>query len=534
MTPSPSDKVNALLVCPEFPYSFWSFEETNALNGYATLTTPLGLVTVAALLPQHWDMRVRDLNARPLTEEDWQFADIVILTGMIVQHEGMMAVIAEARSRGIKIVVGGPYATSVPEVMLDAGCDYLVKGEGERAIPLFLEGLANGDASGIYDEGDEKPGMHESPLPRFDLLTFSDYETVAIQTSRGCPFNCEFCDIINLFGRKPRLKSVEQVMTEFQTLYRLGWRGTVFICDDNFIGNRDFAKELLEAYIPWSRVHGSPFDFICQASINLGKDDELIDLMTEANFCQVFVGIESPEEAVLAKANKHQNIKNPPGQSVRRMTEQGLSIIGSFVIGFDGETQGTGRRICRFVEENDIPIAMPNTLVALPNTQLWTRLTEEERLLDKGDDSMGMNFEPSRPKDEIYDEYVDMWNYLYDPPRMLARTYRHILRTRPTRNASGTPRPSFDTSGVQPVNTPPETMIHQTSRARQFISLLTLIWRRGILPSYRMQFWRQLIDIYRHNPSRVIRYLNLIGQGENMFKHRQRVLDKRSFVTTQM
>ena len=234
--------MRALLVCPEFPLSFWSFRKSCQLRGNRTVNPPLGLLTVAALLPPEWELRLADLNTRSLTEEDWQWADLILISAMYIQREGLLALVREAKRRGKTVVAGGPYPTSLPEAALEAGCDFVVRGEGENTVPLLLEAMRAGKTGVI--ETDEKPDLTTSPIPRFDLLRLDDYATFSIQTSRGCPFDCEFCDVVNLFGRKPRHKTPKQVIAELETLYRLGATGNMFICDDNFIGSKKRAQAL--------------------------------------------------------------------------------------------------------------------------------------------------------------------------------------------------------------------------------------------------------------------------------------------------
>ena len=301
----------------------------------------------------------------------------------------------------------------------------------------------------------KKPDLTTSPIPRFDLLRLDDYVTVTIQTSRGCPFDCEFCDVVNLFGRIPRYKRPKQVMAELETLHRLGARGSVFICDDNFIGSKKHAQAFLAELTPWLRSRGEPFTFLTQASVNLGQDPEMIDLMTAANLREVFIGIESPDEKVLQTSHKYHNIKNPLIESLYNLKKNGMGVIGSFIIGLDGETTGAGERICAFVEQTDIPVTMLGVLQAAPHTSLWHRLEKEGRLRrDVGDDAgtfSALNYEPDRPEAEIMREYVEAWDYLYEPSRFLARAYRYFLAMRPARRAqavaAGAPLPKERVSG---------------------------------------------------------------------------------------
>lgn len=511
----------ALLIYPSLPYSFWSFRETCKLTGRKTLAPPLGLITVAALFPESWDLKLVDLNARELTEEDWGFADIIVFSAMIVQRQSLSDLMAEAKRRGKTVVVGGPLVTSTPEVAHEAGCDFLLTGEAEEVMGDLVSALEKGQRSGVFADSN-RPPMASSPIPRFDLLNLEDYDAISVQTSRGCPFNCEFCDIVNLFGRKPRYKSADQIIAELDAIFELGWRGTVFFCDDNFIGNPGHARELLHKLIPWMKERGEPFSFFTQASVNLGQNMELLDLMTEANFGDVFVGVESPDEDVLNAANKVQNVKNPLFESLENINRNGLPVLASFILGLDGEEPGAGRRICAFVEKASIPIVMVNMLQILPNTALWDRLSECGRLLPKthcsGVSGVAMNFTPSRPAGEILDEYLAAWDYLYEPSRYLARAYRYCLQMRPTRSAMGVASthaaPTLREKGNDGV----------ARQARDLLTLARVIWRQGVKAPYRRQFWRQLHGVYKKNPSRMIRYLKTCGFGENLFALRKDIL----------
>lgn len=515
--------MRALLVCPEFPLSFWSFRKACQLRGNKTINPPLGLITVAALLPSEWEMRLVDLNTGSLTEEDWQWADLVLITAMYIQREGLLALVREAKRRGKTVVAGGPHPTSLPEAVIEAGCDYVVRGEGENTIPLLLEAMRVGK-TGIIENG-ERPELTTSPIPRFDLLRLNDYATVTIQTSRGCPFDCEFCDVVNLFGRIPRYKTPKQVIAELETLYRLGARGSVFICDDNFIGSKKHALAFLQELTPWLRSRGKPFSFLTQASVNLGQDLEMIDLMTAANLREVFIGIESPDEKVLQTSHKYHNIKNPLIESLYTLKKNGMEVIGSFIIGLDGETQGAGERICAFMEETAIPMAMLGVLQAAPHTRLWHRLEREGRLRrDMGDDLgtfSAMNLEPDRAEVDIMQEYVDAWDYLYEPSRYLARAYRYYLAMRPARraqaSAAGTPL-SKDCVSDQEM-----TLRRILIEIKAFFKIL---WWQGVRPSYRRQLWTQMIGMVRRNPTRFVEYIATCAMGEDLFNMRRVVREK--------
>jgi radical SAM superfamily enzyme YgiQ (UPF0313 family) len=483
----------------------------------------MGLITVAALLPAEWDLRLADLNIRSLTEEDWQWADLVLISAMYIQRAGLLALVREAKRRGKTVVAGGPHPTSLPEAVLEAGCDFVVRGEGENTIPLLLEAMRHGK-TGII-QNDKKPDMTTSPIPRFDLLRLNDYATMTIQTSRGCPFDCEFCDVVNLFGRIPRYKAPKQVISELETLYRLGARGSVFICDDNFIGSKKHARAFLQELIPWLRSRGEPFTFLTQASVNLGQDPEMIDLMTAANLREVFIGIESPDENVLHTSHKYHNIKNPLLESLYTLKKNGMEVIGSFIIGLDGETKGAGERICAFIEQTAIPVTMLGVLQAAPHTNLWHRLEKEGRLRrDVGDDLgtfSALNYEPDRPEADIMQEYVDAWDYLYEPPRYLARAYRYYLAMRPARRAQ-----AVAPGASLPKDRVPDQGMTWRGIVIAIKAFFKILWWQGLRPSYRRQVWTQLLGMWRQNPTRFKQYLVTCIEGEDLFAMRKIVREK--------
>jgi len=295
--------MRALLVNAKADFSFWTLPESCRLMGAKTVMPSLGLVTVAALLPPEWKLRLVDLNTRELVADDWDWADIVLISGNIGHRTNLLKTIEEAAQRGKQVVAGGPYPTAVPEEVMETGAAFVVRGEGENTVPLLLDALKEGRTHGII-QNQERPDLTASPVPRFSLLSPMDYDVLQVQTSRGCPFDCEFCDIAALYGRKQRHETPDQVILELQALYDLGWRSEVFISDDNFIGSRTHARAILDKLIEWQRSRGQPLSFMTQASINLGKDLEMIDLMTAASFGKIFIGLESVDEDVLKLAHK--------------------------------------------------------------------------------------------------------------------------------------------------------------------------------------------------------------------------------------
>jgi radical SAM superfamily enzyme YgiQ (UPF0313 family) len=467
------------------------------------------MITVAAILPQTWEFRLVDRNVRFETEADWDWADLVIISGMIVQKPDMLHLIREAKRRGKLVAAGGPYVTSVPEAAQEAGVDFLVLDEGEITLPLLVEALQRGETSGVLRANGEKPDVTTTPIPRFDLLDMRAYSDMSVQFSRGCPFQCEFCDIIVLYGRKPRTKTPAQLLAELQALYDLGWRRTIFVVDDNFIGNKRNVKLLLRELGPWMAAHGYPFRLSTEASVDLAQDEELLELMIAANFSAVFLGIETPDTDSLALTQKFQNTRNSLMESVQKINRAGLRVMAGFIIGFDGEKSGAGDRIIDFVEATAIPQALFSMLQALPNTALWHRLQKEGRLLEGNEEAnihqtTLTNFIPTRPLEEIAREYVRCFWELYEPDRYLARVYRHFLQMRPI----------------------PHKKKFKMPELADIKGLLTICWRQGFKRSTRFQFWRQLFSILRHNSGVFESYLINCAHIEHFIEYRQIVRDQ--------
>jgi radical SAM superfamily enzyme YgiQ (UPF0313 family) len=503
--------MNVLLIYPLFPKSFWSFEKTLALLDRKAMLPPLGLVTVAAILPQEWNFKLVDRNIRQITAAEWAWADLVILSAMIVQKEDLLAQIQEAKGRGKRVAVGGPYPTALPQEVTDVGADYLILDEGEITLPLFIDAISRGETSGIFRSSGEKPDVTNTPIPRFDLLEFDAYAEMSVQFSRGCPFQCEFCDIIVLYGRKPRTKSPAQLLAELDYLYELGWRRSIFMVDDNFIGNKRNVKLFLKELQPWMVAHEYPFSFATEASVDLAQDQELMDAMVRCNFGSVFLGIETPDEESLAFTQKFQNTRDSLSEAVYKITRSGLRVMAGFIIGFDGEKSGAGARIVKFVEQTSIPTALFSMLQALPDTALWHRLAKENRLRSKSaniNQTTLMNFVPTRPLAEIASEYVEAFWELYEPSRFLDRAYRHY------RILGEATYPKKGKGAKKPLN-------WKVLRA-----LLTICWRQGVLRNTRWQFWRNLWSMYKHNPGGISSYLSVCAQIEHFLEYRQIVRDE--------
>ncbi len=500
--------MRVLLIYPVFPKSFWSFEQALALVNRKALLPPLGLITVAAILPQDWEFKLVDRNVRNITEAEWNWAELVMVSAMIVQKDDFLAQIQEAKRRGKKVAVGGPYPTSIPEDAKTAGADYLVLDEGEITLPLFVEALERGQTHGVFRDNGEKPDVTDSPIPRFDLLDKNAYDMIALQFSRGCPFQCEFCDIIVLYGRKPRTKTPAQFLAELDRLKELGFNRGIFLVDDNFIGNKRNVKLLLKELKVWMKENDYPFRLLTEASIDLAQDQELMDLMVECNFRAVFLGIETPDEESLSLTKKYQNTRDSLSESVEKIIRSGLRVMAGFIIGFDGEKSGAGDRIVRFVEKTTIPIAMFSMLQALPNTALWHRLEKEGRLIAQtgnANQTTLMNFVPTRPMEEIAREYVNGFWQLYDPQQYLDRTYRHFMMLGQPKTASIS-RKLTDWESIR--------------------ALLILCWRQGVLRKTRWSFWRYLWNILQHNPRVLDHYLVVCGHLEHFYEYRTIVRDQ--------
>ncbi|ACK69606.1 Radical SAM domain protein [Gloeothece citriformis PCC 7424] len=491
-----------LLIYPLFPPTFWSYEKSLELVNRKVLLPPLGLITVAAILPQDWEFKLCDRNIRAVTEEEWNWADLVIISGMIVQKPDLIAQIQEAKQRGKLVAVGGAYPTSVPLDMEQAGADFLILDEGENTLPEFVEALNRGETQGIF-RSSEKPDITLTPIPRYDLLELDAYDSMSIQFSRGCPFQCEFCDIIILYGRKPRTKTPFQLLKELDYLYQLGWRRGVFMVDDNFIGNKRNVKNFLRQLKVWQIEHHFPFRFNTEASVDLAQDDELMDLMVECNFDAVFLGIETPDEDSLKLTKKFQNTRHPLLETVDKMIRKGLRPMAGFIIGFDGEKPGAATRIIDFVEEAAIPTAMFGMLQALPNTALWERLEKEGRLLANNKQDINqstlMNFLPTRPIEEIAAEYIEAFWKLYDEEMFLERTYRCFLKL-------GAPRAKVDFKWPAWVD---------------LKALLIILWRQGIKRKTRWKFWLYFWNIVRHNSPVWEHYLTVCAHNEHFLEYRQ-------------
>jgi radical SAM superfamily enzyme YgiQ (UPF0313 family) len=421
---------HVLLVYPRFVTgAFWNFQAACELFGAKYPTAPLGLITAAAMLPAHWTVRLVDRNAEELQDSDLDWADLVMTGGMLPQLPDLGEIIDTCRARGKPVAIGGPGVTSIPFAF--SGANFQILGEAEAVMDDFVAAWNSGVREGVFEAPKFTIDVTKTPIPRFDLLKFDNYLYVGVQFSRGCPFTCEFCDIIELYGRVPRTKTTPQMLAELDRLYELGYRGHVDFVDDNLIGNKKAVKLFLPHLKQWLEAHDYPFEFTTEASINLADDPELLRLMNEANFVGVFVGIESPDPETLRLASKKQNTRRSIPDSIHRIYGAGMFVTAGFIVGFDSEKGAIADAMAQLIEDAAIPVAMVGLLYALPNTQLTRRLEHEGRLhplpefLPKEDMcTQGLNFDTKRPRRDILQDYRDVLEKIYDPVAYAGRVKR--------------------------------------------------------------------------------------------------------------
>jgi len=478
--------MNALLIYPEFPDTFWSFKHALRFLGKRAAQPPLGLMTVAALLPGHWQKRLVDTNVESLRDHDLKWADIVLLSGMHIQRPSLVEIVERCRAHGLPTVVGGPITSSVAKEDLKA--DYVVIGEAEALIADLVMDLERGEAKPVY-QATERPEMSLSPLPDLSLIKMRQYSTMTVQYSRGCPFNCEFCDIIAIYGRRPRTKAVEQVIRELDQLRAAGWNDSVFIVDDNFIGNKARAKELLRALVEWRKETGWSFGFVTEASLNLADDRELLQLMKDAGFYSVFLGIETPDESGLIASNKLQNTRRSLLDSVAMIQSYGMQVMGGFILGFDTDRDDIFDRMVDFIQKSGIPIAMVGLLQAMPGTQLFRRLRGEGRIVDEnaGNNVGGhMNFLPRMDATRLVEGYHSVLKRIYNCEAYYERVKIYLSRTQP--------KPAKLPRGQREPRQP--WMTRENMRA-----LATSIVRQGVFGRAKWSYWKFLAAVvtrYRH------------------------------------
>jgi len=467
--------MNVLLLYPQFPDTFWSFKHALKFIGKRASLPPLGLLTVAAMLPGEWAKRLVDVNVRKLREKDLAWADVVFISAMIAQQDSARDLIARCRAAGKKIVAGGPLFTLGREQFPDV--DHFVLNEAEVTLPEFLRDFANKSARRVY-ESPEFPDLRQTPAPLWALADLKRYHSMSVQFSRGCPFDCEFCNITAMFGHRPRIKSTAQIIAELDGLRAAGWRGAVFFVDDNFIGNKHVLKEeLLPALVKWQRGgRGTPF--FTEASINLADDEELMRMMVEAGFNQVFIGIETPEAAGLAECNKRQNQRRDLIADVKRIQRAGLEVQGGFILGFDSDTPTVFARQTEFIQKSGIVTAMVGLLQAIPGTKLYGRLKTQGRLLGRtsGNNVDGTtNFVPRMNREKLREGYRTLMGHIYAPEPYYRRIRTFLREYRCPKISS-------------PINW------------RYVMAFLHANVRLGVFGRERFQYWRLLLWTSFHRP----------------------------------
>jgi radical SAM superfamily enzyme YgiQ (UPF0313 family) len=462
--------MRVLLVNPEFQETYWSFRYALPFEGKRSVFPPLSLLTVSSLLPRECERRLVDLTIERLKDSQIEWADMVFITGMLAQKESLHEVVQRCKRLGKVIVLG----------------DHIFQGEAETTLPQFFEDLKRGQAKRTY-KAPERPPLAISPVPDFRLANLKRYSCMSLQYSRGCPFSCEFCDIIEIYGRVPRTKSNQQILAEFDALKQLGWRGPLFIVDDNFIGNKKNVRLLLPEIIEWQKKNGFPFSLLTEASVNLADDDDLLTAMKDAGFRRVFLGIETPVEESLKEAQKSQNRGNLL-ESVRKIQNHGMEVMAGFIVGFDNDPEDIFERQIEFIRESAIPIAMVGMLNALPDTQLWKRLDREGRLL--GADATGnntiatLNFIPKMDVDTLITGYQRIMRTIYKPSEYYRRALDSLQRV--------------------PQDFPEA---HQYHGIKALTAFLRVAFKLGVLDAERREFWRFFIRAARTHHDRMVELL---------------------------
>lgn len=455
------------MVYPMYPNTFWSFKHALKFVSKKASFPPLGLLTVSSLLPKEWNKKLIDMNTNTLDDKDIIWADFVFISAMSIQSQSANEVIDRCKKLNAKIVAGGPLFTSSSEYYQNI--DHLVLNEAELTLPLFLEDLKEGKAKHKYTS-DDWANITTTPLPQWNLISTKNYTSMNIQYSRGCPFDCDFCDITVLYGRKPRTKTKEQVLAELDELYNTGWRGPVFFVDDNFIGNKAKLKtEILPAIIEWNKKRKTPFYFNTEVSINLADDDLLLNLMVKADFEAVFIGIESPNEDSLIECNKNQNRNRDLISSIKKIQDVGLEVQGGFIVGFDNDPPSIFDKLTNFIQESGIVTAMVGLLNAPKGTKLQKRLLSEGRMLNDftgNNTDFSINFTPHMDSEELINGYKNILNAIYSPKFYYARVMRFLKDFEPQKKKVFHLNPNY------------------------ILALFKSIFKLGVLGEERIYYWK--------------------------------------------
>lgn len=469
--------MNILMVYPEYPTSFWSFKHALKFVSKQASFPPLGLLTVASLLPKEWNKQLVDLNTRELGDAEIRWADYVFLSAMSIQRASAREVIGRCRTLGTPVVAGGPLFTSSPEQFPHV--DHLVLNEAEITLPMFLRDLERGGARHLYTT-DEWADITATPLPMWELVEQKYYASMNIQYSRGCPYDCDFCDITVLYGRRPRTKTKEQVLAELDAVHRSGWRGPLFFVDDNFIGNKGkLKKEILPAVTAWMEQHRSPFYLNTEASINLADDDELLQAMVSAGFESVFIGIETPSEQGLLECNKSQNKNKDLVASVKRIQKAGIEVQGGFIVGFDSDQAAIFGEMIAFIQKSGIVTAMVGLLNAPNGTELQKRMQREGRMLSQftgSNTDFSMNFISKMELDTLMKGYQQIVKTIYSPKEFYERVLVFLKTFDPKK----------------------EKIFHFNPNYVR--ALLRSIVRLGVIGTGRVYYWKLFLWTLFHKP----------------------------------
>lgn len=486
--------MKVLLVNPEFPDTYWSFRHALPFEGKRCAFPPLGLLTVSALLPESWERKLVDLNVEKLRSSDIEWADMVMATAMLVQKDSLKDVVRRCKEQGKRVVIGGPYITTTVEDLPEA--DHIFLGEAEATLPQFIEDLDRGTTKRSYQAA-ERPSLLTTPLAHFELANMKRYSAMSVQYSRGCPFSCEFCDIIEIYGRVPRTKSNQQMIAEFNALLDLGWRGTLFVVDDNFIGNKKNVRHLLPELAAWQKANGYPFSLLTEASVNLADDEQLLADMRDAGFHRVFLGIETPVEESLKEAQKSQNRGNLL-ESVKTIQSYGMEVMAGFIVGFDNDPEDIFQRQIDFIRKSAIPLAMVGLLNALPDTQLWKRLEREGRLLGEASGNNTVctfNFKTRMDPALLIQGYQTIMRTIYSPREYYQRALDSMKRT------------------AKQFSVPQ----HQDF-ANGIASLTRILLKLGVVDRERKEFWRFLTHTLLRHRDRFTESLRLAAMGYHFRK----------------
>jgi len=500
-----------LLVYPEYPETFWSFKYALKFISKKATLPPLGLLTIAAMLPAEWEKRLLDINVNPMNDKDLLWADYVFISAMSIQKESVKSVIGRCKSLGVKVVAGGPLFTAGHEEFEDV--DHFVLNEAEITLPLFLNDLKNGQPKRLYTSH-QWADVKTTPIPLWELVDMKKYASMNIQYSRGCPFDCEFCNITVLYGRIPRTKNKEQVLAELEGLHSRGWKGGVFFVDDNFIGNKaKLKKEILPAIIEWMEMKKHPFALSTEASINLSDDEELMRMMVRAGFDTVFIGIESPHEESLTECSKVQNKNRDLTACIKKIQKHGLEVQAGFIVGFDNDPASIFERLIAFIQESGIVTAMVGLLNAPHGTKLYHRLKKEGRLLNasSGDNTdFSINFRPKMSHESLINGYRKILQTIYSPKHYYARVKQFLKEYKPTQARVFRPRFSHLKAGFKS------------------------IFRLGIIGRERVYYWKLFFWSLFHRPRLFPLAITFTIYGfhfRKIFKHYYKRLayDKKSF-----